>query len=250
MSRGRAPTSDAGASAAGSRSSRLPLQAPAGDTLVAGQPPRPPQRGAPAGEGHARASSATERGGSSDRTPRSRHAGDGQESKRVSRGPGGPAAQRPGPAPRGERLSADSPARREGHGRLATSRRASIPRRAAALPAVRGRGRRRGLGKAGHRGRHSRARARCVRVAARVRRRRRVLLGGSNDPSGGNEQLWGCASGVEEPDLNRHRKVGGVRSPVGAHDLRAVRGGGRGDQRVIERAAAHPGIDGTLQGFA
>ena len=52
-------------------------------------PPRPPQRGARAGEGDARASSAAERSGTSDRTPSSRPSEDGQRGAPVSHSPGG-----------------------------------------------------------------------------------------------------------------------------------------------------------------
>jgi hypothetical protein len=85
-------------------------QAPQG---ARGKPPRPPQRSAPAGEGNARASSATERGGSSDRTLPSRHSGDVGKGKQVSRGPSGQAAPQHRSAPGGRRSSADAKARRE-----------------------------------------------------------------------------------------------------------------------------------------
>jgi hypothetical protein len=73
------------------------------------QPPRPPQRAAPAGEGNTRASSATARGGDSDGKAPSRHSVDGPNTR---------PRPTPGPATRGtasareERLAADAPTQR------------------------------------------------------------------------------------------------------------------------------------------
>ncbi len=75
-------------------------------------PPRPPQRGAPAGEGNARASSATGRGGSSDPTHTSRRSGNGNATQPASRS--GQVTPRLAPSPRREGLAADAPPRQEG----------------------------------------------------------------------------------------------------------------------------------------
>jgi hypothetical protein len=78
------------------------------------QSPRPSRRGAPAGGGDTRASSATGRGGSSDGRALSRRSGDSREGKVAPPGQSAPPPSLSGSARRDDALAADSRARRQG----------------------------------------------------------------------------------------------------------------------------------------
>ena len=60
-------------------------------------------------------------------------------------------------------------------------------------------------------------------------------------------RLTARSSSVDEPNHGTHRPVRRERPLVGAQHLRVMRGSSRGDQRVVESAATHPGIDGLLK---